>query len=125
MILEMFEHFNTDEMKYLFLLDCMMIAHSDGDFSKPETDLIKQYILMLNLNEDLFNEIKNISIAIINRDADLLKELITASNSIKIDLIQHFIDFYKIDYEEKNNLRISPRKGWAGLIRPLLIEPLY
>lgn len=109
MILEMFEHFNTDEMKYLFLLDCMMIAHSDGDFSKPETDLIKQYILMLNLNEDLFNEIKNISISIINKDADSLKELITASNSIKIDLIQHFIDFYKIDYEDKNNLRISTK----------------
>lgn len=109
MILEMFEHFNTDEMKYLFLLDCMMIAHSDGDFSKPETDLIKQYILMLNLNEDLYNEIKNISISIINKDGDSLKELITASNSIKIDLIQHFIDFHKIDYEEKNNLRISTK----------------
>ncbi len=109
MILEMFEHFNTDEMKYLFLLDCMMIAHSDGDFSKPETDLIKQYISMLNLEEDLYTEIKNISLAIITKHSDLLKELITASNSIKVDLIQHFIDFYKIDYEEKNNFKISTK----------------
>lgn len=106
MILEMFEHFNTDEMKYLFLLDCMMIAHSDGDFSKPETDLIKQYILMLNLNEDLFNEIKNISISIINKDGDLLKKLIDTSKNIKIDLILHFIFFYNINMPDINKLNL-------------------
>ena len=49
LILDMMKSFTTKDIKYNFMVDCMMIASIDGEFDESEKAIIEQYFEMFKI----------------------------------------------------------------------------
>ncbi len=52
-VMEMLKAFSSNEVKYSFIIDCMMVANADGDFSDEEAKLIEQFFDLYDISSSM------------------------------------------------------------------------
>jgi len=110
LILDMMQSFATKDIKYVFMVDAMMIASVDGNFDENEEALINEYFEMFKITPDEAKDLRYIYEMFYTQDGNTLYRYFGKQDKydtflIKKELFQYLIDYYKIDmaYELKED----------------------
>ena len=134
-LVEMMNAFSTKDIKYNLMVDAMMIAQRDGEFSESEKALIEQYFEMFKISEQEAKDLTDIFEMLHAQDARGLSRYFNRNKRIKQSLFTYFIEYYKIDLEyalkeeEKELLTFKwfqPSFGNGGLedAKEIMKEPI-
>jgi len=113
LIAEIFEVIAENEIKYIFLIDSLMMAYHDTNYAESEKNLILQYCNILDIDEDKFNILDAIVVAILEKDSKTLINLLN-DKMIEQEIINHYIEFFNIELSQKLNLDTKFKKIGIG-----------
>ena len=97
-LVEMMDAFSTKDIKYNLMIDAMLIAQRDGDFSDAEKALIEQYFEMFKISEKEAKDLKYIFELFHAQDGNALFRYFQREKLIKKELFTYLMDYYKIDF---------------------------
>jgi len=96
-ILDMMQSFATKDIKYNFMVDCMMIASADGEFDEKEEALIAQYVEMFKITQKEADDLRYIYEMFYTQNGNALYRYFKRNEYMKVELFQYLLDYYKID----------------------------
>jgi len=97
LIQDMMEAFATKDIKYNFMVDCMMISSRDGSFDDDEKGIIEEYFEMFKITQKEAEDLKYIFEIFHKQDGNALYRYFKRNEYMKIELFQYLLDYYKID----------------------------
>ena len=97
LIQDMMEAFTTKDIKYNFMVDCMMISSRDGSFDDSEKGIIEEYFEMFKITQKEAEDLKYIFEIFHKQDGNALYRYFKRNEYMKIELFQYLLDYYKID----------------------------
>lgn len=97
LIIDMMQSFATKDIKYNFMVDCMMTASIDGNFDENEEALIEQYFEMFKITKKEAKDLRYIYEMFYTQNGNALYRYFKRNEYIKVELFQYLLDYYKID----------------------------
>jgi len=123
LILDMMQSFNSKDIKYNFMIDCMMIANANDDFDESKEAIIEEYFKMLKITaleafdlRDLYKKFYTQNGHALLKYFGLSKDTSYSLFKTKVENFQYLIDYYKINFayelaeEVKNEKILNPNK---------------
>lgn len=101
MIHNIIETFQSNDIKYNFIIDCFAIADIDGNFDDEEKELIEQYEELFNITKMESEELYNIFTFLKHKNSSKLLALFEKSNFFKKNDFDYLIDYYKLDLSKE------------------------
>jgi len=103
LILDMMQSFATKDIKYVFMVDAMMIASIDGNFDENEKAIINEYFEMFKITPDEAKDLRYIYEMFYTQNGNALYRYFGKQDKydiflIKKELFEYLIDYYKIDF---------------------------
>jgi uncharacterized tellurite resistance protein B-like protein len=97
LVQDMMEAFATKDIKYNFMMDCMMISSRDGNFDESEKEIIEEYFEMFKITKKEADDLKYIFEMFHTQDGNALYRYFKRNEYMKIELFQYLLDYYQID----------------------------
>jgi len=113
LVAEIFEVIAENEIKYIFLIDSLMLAYHNASYAESEKNLILQYCNILDIDEDKFNILDATAVAILEKDSKKLINLLN-DKMIEQEIINHYIEFFNIELSQTLNLDTKFKKIGIG-----------
>jgi len=96
-IYDMMSAFSSKDIKYNFMVDCIMLAMRDGEFCEKEEAIIEQYFEMFKISEKEAQDLSYIFEMFHTQNGNALYRYFKRNEYLKIELFQYLLDYYKID----------------------------
>jgi len=95
-LIEMMNSFDTKDLKYLFLFDCIFLAGLDSGINQHEEVLIGEYAETLSLIDKELNNIYSLYNAIKAKHIFQISILFMNENNFKMEQFQYILDYCHI-----------------------------
>ena len=99
----------ASDIKYVFLLDCLMLAHYDGELHENEKKLIESYFELFKLSLHEKEQIYYLYDKIIKRDQKALSRLFQQKDTFKRSLFTYLLDYYGLNVENITEANVSKK----------------
>jgi len=97
LIQEIIESFATKDIKYNFMIDCMMISSRDGHYDESKEEIIKEFFEMLKITEKESEDLKDIFEMFYTQDVNALYGYFTGNEYMKVELFEYLIGYYQMN----------------------------
>ena len=103
-VMEMLKAFKSKDVKYSFMMDCLMIANADGNFDESEEVLIEQFFELYEISIKEKNLLVTLFEKFQTKDPKVIYDFFS-ENEDKKNLFGYLLNYYKIDLSllEKDN----------------------
>jgi len=98
-VLAMIEAFPDRDIKYNLIMDAMIMASKDGNFSEIKKATIEQYYEMFKFTEQEPKELENLFEMFLAQDGNGLFRYFKHGGYLKQELFDYLLEYYKIDLE--------------------------
>ncbi len=88
------------ELKYVFLLDALVLANYDGDLDEEEKGLIEEFAKLLKIKKDVFEKLEYLEKIIREKDKLALYRFFLGKYPFDVEIFNYLLDFFKIKKEE-------------------------
>jgi len=96
-IVEMILAFNTKDIKYNLIIDSLVIANRDDNYSDNAKDIINQYFIMLKLSQKEKEDLENIFKMINDKDETALAKYSLKKSIEQFDYILEYYDIKELN----------------------------
>ncbi|SFV74735.1 hypothetical protein MNB_SM-3-1450 [hydrothermal vent metagenome] len=111
--------FQSNPVKYNFLLDSLAIADVDGHLDDEEEDLIEEYVSLLQITPQESEELYQIFHYLKKKEAEKLVELFAKSQFFKEEDFEYLINYYKLNLHIAKNFKRTDIKAFSfDFIKP-------
>ncbi len=88
------------ELKYVFLLDALVLANYDGNLDEDEKGLIEEFAKLLKIKKDVVEKLEYLEKLIRERDKLALYRFFLGKYPFDVEIFNYLLDFFKIKKEE-------------------------
>ena len=99
---EAMEFLENSELKYTFLLDCIVIVNADGNEQKSENELIERYCTILHVNKGEYDDLTYIYKLFQTKDENGIANLLLRNKGIDKKFFSYLGEYYAVDTSKIN-----------------------
>ena len=102
-VLEFIDSFKDWDIKYVFMFDCLMLAHKDDLFDEKEGKIIEDYFEAFKFTEREKEQVTYLYENILKQDKVALYRLFLAKDALKQELYTYLLDYYELNVKDITN----------------------
>jgi len=103
----------SEGLRFVFLLDCLSLAHADNELHEDETQTIKTFSESIKVSPAQLKLIEHLEEIVRTKDHKALYRFFLQKYDLDLTVFKYLLDFYKVDIEQ---VKQEERKRLAKLL---------
>jgi len=105
----------AEDIRYVFLLDCLSLAHADNELHEDETQTIKTFSEFIKVSSAQLKLIEHLEQIVRTKDHKALYRFFLQKYDLDLTVFKYLLDFYKVDIEQVKRKERKRLKKLLGM----------
>lgn len=90
----------AEDLRFVFLLDCLSLANADNELHEDETNIITTYSDFIKVSSSQLELIEHLEQIVRSKDYKALYRFFLQKYDLDLAVFKYLLDFYKVDIEQ-------------------------
>jgi len=90
----------AEDLRFVFLLDCLSLANADNELHEDETNIITTYSDFIKVSSSQLELIEHLEQIVRSKDHKALYRFFLQKYDLDLTVFKYLLDFYKVDIEQ-------------------------
>jgi len=100
----------SEELKYVFLLDCLSMVSENNKIKKVESETLAVYCKSINISQDEFESLKELEAIIRKKDHIALYRFFLPKRKYDVNVFEYLLEYYQLDVEHGKDQELERLK---------------